>query len=71
MTQSALSIISLLVDKNPPVVLDIQRQMLDKGNSLDETTAGKSLQKELFHPRKGREMDIARNQEDLDDARKK
>lgn len=68
--QSAISIVSLLVDKKSPMVLDIQRQMIDEGKSLDETTAGKFVQKELLDARKRHERDIADYQQSMNDALK-
>lgn len=68
--QSAISIVSLLVDKKSPIVLDIQRQMIDEGKSLDETIAGKFVQKELLDARKRHERDIADYQQSMDDALK-
>lgn len=68
--QSALSIVSLLVDRKSPVVLDIQRQMIDEGKSLDQTVAGKFVQKELLDARKRHERDIADYQQSMDDALK-
>lgn len=68
--QSANSIVSLLVDKKSPMVLDIQRQMIDERKSLDETIAGKFVQKELFDARKKHERDIADYQQSMDDALK-
>lgn len=68
--QSALSIVSILVDKKSPVVLDIQRQIIDEGKSLDEATAGKFVQKELLDARKAHERAIADYQQTTDDALK-
>lgn len=66
--QSARDIVSLLVDKKSTVVLDIQRQMVDEEKSLDETTAGNYVQKELLDARKRHERDIADYQQTMDDA---
>ncbi len=69
--ESALSIVSLLVDKKkrcPP--LDIQRQMVDEGKPLDETAAGQVVQKELLEALKGRQREIADYQQSMEDALK-
>ncbi|KAL7948668.1 P-loop containing nucleoside triphosphate hydrolase protein [Trichoderma barbatum] len=56
---SALAIISKLVDKEGGVVLDIQRQMVDQNLSLDDTVAGRYLQKDLIEARERYEKEIA------------
>lgn len=68
--QSAETIVSLLVDKHSPVVLDIQRQMVDEEKTLDETTAGKYMQKDLLEARRRHEKDKAELQQAMDDALK-
>lgn len=68
--QSAISIVSLLVDKKSPMVFDIQRQMIDEEKSVDETIAGKFVQKELLDARKRHKKDIADYQQSMDDALK-
>lgn len=69
-SQSASSIVSFLIDKKSRVVLDIQRQMVDEEKALNETTAGKFVQKELLEARKRYERDIAEYQQSMDDALK-
>ena len=68
--ESALMIVSILVDKKSPVVLDIQHQMVDEGKRLDETTAGKFVQKELLDARKRYEREIANYKQGMEDALK-
>lgn len=69
-SKSALSIVSILVDKESQVVLDIQRQMVNERKRLDETTAGKFVQKELLDTRKRYEREIADNEQGMEDALK-
>lgn len=66
--QSARDIISYLVNKQASVVLDIQRQMVDENRTLDETSAGQYIQKELFEARKRHEKELAELQESLKEA---
>lgn len=68
--ESALSIVSILVDKKSPVVLDIQHQMVDEGKRLDETTAGKFVQKGLLDTRMRYEREIAEYKQRMEDALK-
>lgn len=68
--KSALLIVSILVDKKSPVVLDIQHQMVDEGKRLDETTAGKFVQKQLLDTRMRYEREIADYKQGMEDALK-
>lgn len=68
--ESARSIVSILVNKKEKVVLDIQRQMVDEKQTLDETAAGKFVQKELIEARKRYERDLSDFQQSMEDALK-
>lgn len=46
-SESAMKIVRVLADGGSKVKLDLQTQMVDENLRLDETTAGKSLNKEL------------------------
>ncbi|KAK1252186.1 hypothetical protein MKX08_003373 [Trichoderma sp. CBMAI-0020] len=56
---SALSIISELIDREGGAVLNIQKQMVDQNLSLNETDAGRYLQKDLLEARERHEKEIA------------
>jgi hypothetical protein len=66
--ESAHSIISQLVEKGKPVVLDIQIQLVEENKTLDETSAGQYIQKELLEARKRFEKDIEEYQESMEAA---
>ena len=66
--ESALSIISRLVDKGTQVVLDIQVQLVEENKTLDETSAGQFIQQELLDARKRFEKDLAEYQESMEAA---
>ncbi|KAH0559439.1 hypothetical protein GP486_004045 [Trichoglossum hirsutum] len=68
--QSARSIVSYLLEKDTPAVLDIQREMVDSRLTLDETTAGRFLQEELLEAREKYQKEIAEYKESLQEARK-
>ena len=55
--------------KSNKIVLDIQRQMVDQGCSLDETTAGKYLQEEFVKLRIKYEKEMEELQRSLAEAR--
>ena len=67
---SARAIIGRLVDRQTNVVLDIQVQLVDDKKTLDETSAGQYIQKELLEARKRFERDIADYQESMEVALK-
>lgn len=46
-TESALQVVSYLVDLGSTAVLDIQREMVDENRNLENTSAGMVVQKEL------------------------
>jgi hypothetical protein len=66
--ESARSIISRLVDKGTDVILDIQVQLVEENKTLDETSAGQYIQKELLDARKRFEKDIEEYQESMEAA---
>ncbi|KAI0100423.1 P-loop containing nucleoside triphosphate hydrolase protein [Nemania sp. FL0031] len=47
-TESAFKIIDCILAQQTSIVLEIQRQMVDEGLSLDQTSAGQELNKELL-----------------------
>ncbi|KAF4337929.1 hypothetical protein FBEOM_8184 [Fusarium beomiforme] len=49
--ESAREIILSLAGHNAPIATDLQKQMVDEGKSLDETSAGQGLKAELFKER--------------------
>ncbi|KAL7936398.1 hypothetical protein V8C35DRAFT_232897 [Trichoderma chlorosporum] len=65
---SARSIVSKLVEKKYSAVLDIQVQMVNENRSLDETEAGRYLQKDFLEARKRYEEDLAEFQESMEQA---
>ena len=65
---SALRIIDHLLSRKGHMVLDIQRQMVDQGRSLDDTSAGQTLQRELVEQRRLHEAELHRIREGLDEA---
>ncbi|KAH7351273.1 P-loop containing nucleoside triphosphate hydrolase protein [Rhexocercosporidium sp. MPI-PUGE-AT-0058] len=66
--ESARDIVSSLVERETDVVLDIQVQLVDDEKTLDETSAGQYIQKELLDARKRFERDIADYQESMEAA---
>ncbi|RSM15085.1 hypothetical protein CDV31_005166 [Fusarium ambrosium] len=83
--ESALALVDALINK-PPVVLDIQHELVDEGKALIDTAAGSELNKELLdlqHRYEAdlhevrKEMEIAmrendqRNKAELDEIRQK
>jgi hypothetical protein len=49
--ESAREIILSLAGHNAPIATDLQKQMVDEGKSLDETSAGQGLKSELLKER--------------------
>ncbi|KAF4497147.1 hypothetical protein FAGAP_6670 [Fusarium agapanthi] len=49
--ESARKIILSLAGHNAPIATDLQKQMVDEGKSLDETSAGQGLKSELLKER--------------------
>ncbi|RSL88429.1 hypothetical protein CEP51_001744 [Fusarium floridanum] len=83
--ESALALVDALINK-PPVVLDIQHELVDQGKALIDTAAGSELNKELLDLQHRyetdlrevrKEMEIAirendqRNKSELDEIRHK
>ncbi|KAM0235914.1 hypothetical protein ACHAP5_009560 [Fusarium lateritium] len=50
-TESAREIILTLAGHNTPIATDLQKQMVDEGKRLDETSAGQGLKSELLKER--------------------
>ncbi|QPC59518.1 hypothetical protein HYE67_001749 [Fusarium culmorum] len=50
--ESARGIILSLTGHNAPIATDLQKQMVDEGKSLDETSAGQGLRSELLKERR-------------------
>ncbi|KAH8800296.1 P-loop containing nucleoside triphosphate hydrolase protein [Xylogone sp. PMI_703] len=65
---SARAIIGLLVDRGRDVVLDIQVQLVDENKTLDETSAGRYLHRELLEARKRFEREMADYKESMEVA---
>ncbi|KAL7917201.1 P-loop containing nucleoside triphosphate hydrolase protein [Trichoderma austrokoningii] len=65
---SALSIISELIDREGGAVLNIQKQMVDQNLSLDETDAGRYLQKDLIEAREKYKQEITELKKNIEQA---
>lgn len=65
---SGQKIINYLIDRAHPVTLDIQREMVDQGKTLGETSAGKEVQEELEKLQKKHEKEMREIKEDMDEA---
>jgi hypothetical protein len=68
--ESALNIVTNLIDRQIRVTLDISKQLIDQGLSLFDTDAGKALQTELIAERKKFEQKLLILKEDMEDAMK-
>jgi hypothetical protein len=66
---SAREIVSWLINREDKMVLDVQRQMVDEGLMLDETTARKYLSKDLNKLRKRYEKEMEQLKQNLKEAR--
>ena len=66
--QSAMAIVSKIVDRKIRVILDIQRQLIDQRRNLDDTDAAQALQSELIAERKKFEARLSELKEDMDFA---
>jgi hypothetical protein len=66
--ESATRIVSNLVDRKIRVILEIQKDMVDKKLNLNDTNAGQALQEELIEERKRSEARLAELKEDMEDA---
>lgn len=65
---SAYAIISTLVENNATVVPDIVLELVHEQKTLDETAAGKYVQKQLLEAREKFERDLADLQESMEEA---
>ena len=68
--ESARDIVSYLLSQRGPVVLDIQRDMVDQHKTLDETAAGQFIQQEHMAVRQRYERDLAELQAEMEEAKK-
>lgn len=71
--ESALAIVAGLVErreKSGPVVLNIQKEMIDDKLSLEDTAAGQEVERELTQAKKKFQEQIGELQESYDDALK-
>ena len=66
--ETAMKIVDYLVSKRRPVVLDIQRQMVDHGLPLDQTSAGLEVGAELAKQRELFEKELDQIKKDMADA---
>jgi hypothetical protein len=66
--QSALNIISSLVDKKIRITLEIAKQLIDQKRELSDTDAGQALQQELIAERKKFEAKLTELKMDMDEA---
>ena len=66
--QSAKSVVKYLAEKSKPIVLDIQRQMVEEQKTLDQTGAGLEIGGELLRQRQRYEEEIKLAQQDIKDA---
>lgn len=66
--ESAREIVGMLVTENLDVQLDIQRELVDENKTLDETEAGKYVQKEMLEIKKRFEREILDLQESIAEA---
>ena len=67
---SGRKIVSYLIEHESNTVLDIQREMVDEGLSLDKTAAGQFLQADQIKIREKYERDLREAQESLEEALK-
>jgi len=65
---SAMNIVTYILDQRRTTVLQIQRQMVDEGKTLDETSAGQELERELIKQRKLFERRLQEAQDDMKEA---
>ncbi|GAB1310769.1 GTP-binding protein A [Madurella fahalii] len=68
--ESARQIVDMLVKQNSDVRLDIQREMVDESKKLDETEAGKYVQREMLEAKKRYERELLDLQESIAEATK-
>lgn len=65
---SAMNIINYVLDQRKTTVLEIQRQMVDEGKNLDETSAGQELERELLQQRELFERRLKEAERDMQEA---
>lgn len=65
---SAMKIISYILDQRKMTILQVQRQMVDEGKTLNETSAGQELEKELSKQRELFERRLQEAREDMKEA---
>jgi hypothetical protein len=63
--QTALQIVDYIMQLRAAVVLDVQRQMVDEKRTLNETTAGQEVQKELLAAKKKYDQEIKATKESM------
>jgi hypothetical protein len=66
--QSALTIISSLIEQNQPIAMQVQTELVDKGLTLDQTAAGQEVQAELERIKADNERAIKQLKEDYEQA---
>ena len=66
---SAKNIINTLVSRRKNVVLQLQREMVDEGKTLDQTSAGLFLRQELLAVRRRHEEQLEQLRQELQEAR--
>lgn len=66
--ESALEIVNYLIAKKRPVTLDIQRDMVDKNLTLDQTAAGQEVQADIAKQREHYEKEMAKIREEMIEA---
>jgi hypothetical protein len=65
---SAMNIITYIMDQHQRTILQIQREMVDGGKTLDETSAGQELEKELLKQRELFDRRLKEAEEEMKDA---
>jgi len=65
---SARGIVARLIDKDTHVELDIQRELVVEQKTLEETEAGRYVQKEILEAKKKYERELVELQESMDEA---
>ncbi|KAI1201686.1 hypothetical protein F5X97DRAFT_10803 [Nemania serpens] len=65
---SASALVQRIIDGSQPMVLQIQRELVDEGKNLDETNAGRELKMEITREREKIQADKEDMRRDLEDA---
>lgn len=63
--KSAMKIVEYILDQRKKTVLQIQRQMVDEGLSLEQTSAGQEMEKELIKQREAFERRLKDAQDEM------